>query len=181
MNIACLGWGSLIWNPGSLPIQRHWFEDGPFARVEFVRQSKNGRITLVLDNDSAPVRLLWAKMTVDNLEAAKMALKDREGLTTINWELYIGSWMVGQEAPPEIATLPKWVEQTGVDAVVWTGLGSKFEGSSVRPTVEQVIDYLHSLTGSKRDCAEEYIRRAPAQIDTFYRQRIEAVFGWKPY
>ena len=39
MKIACLGWGSVIWDPRALPIQREWFKDGPFAPVEFTRQS----------------------------------------------------------------------------------------------------------------------------------------------
>ncbi len=53
MRIACLGGGSLVWDPGGLPIQRSWFCGGPFAPVEFTRQSSGGRITLVIDSEYA--------------------------------------------------------------------------------------------------------------------------------
>jgi hypothetical protein len=178
MKIACLGWGSLIWNPGALPIQRKWFEDGPFAPVEFTRQSSNGRITLVIDSSASPVRLLWALMLSSDLNTAKKALLGREGITAQDWESKIGSWQTGQPAPANIPDLPKWTEVHGLDAVIWTALGPRFHDEDVSPSADQVIGYLRTLTGPLRDTAKEYIERAPRQIDTEYRRRIEAALAW---
>lgn len=50
--IVCLGWGSLIWDQKNLPVKGQWHEDGPSLPVEFVRQSINGRLTLVIDQSS---------------------------------------------------------------------------------------------------------------------------------
>jgi len=178
MKIACLGWGSLIWDTLSLPIQREWFKDGPFAPIEFTRQSKDGRIALVIDSNAAPVRLLWALMLPTDLQTAKEALKDREGLTSTNWLSSIGSWEKGEPAAVTIQGLPAWADAHGLDAIIWTALGPKFDNQDTSPSVEQVIRYLKTLTGTKRDNAERYIRRTPRQIDTEYRRRIEAELGW---
>ena len=49
--IVCLGWGFLIWRPGDLPVG-DWRDDGPELKVEFVRESTDHRLTLVLDPDA---------------------------------------------------------------------------------------------------------------------------------
>jgi hypothetical protein len=90
--IGCLGWGSLAWDPRTLPVQREWFTDGPFAPIEFTRQSADGRVTLVIDRNAAPLQLLWAKMTVANISHARESLRDREGITAKQWSSLIGSW-----------------------------------------------------------------------------------------
>lgn len=177
-NIACLGWGSLIWDPRNLPIQRYWFNDGPLIPVEFARQSADGRITLVISPATRPVRSLWALMDSDCLEDAKKHLQLREG--TKNPE-HIGNWSKGQESPREIPNLSKWARVRNIDSVIWTKLPPNFnDGDNGKPRVEDVLRYLRELTGTARDAAEKYIRRAPRQIDTAYRRRIEAELQWLP-
>ena len=177
-NIACLGWGSLIWCHKNLPIRRHWFEDGPLIPLEFARQSKDDRITLVISLAARPVRSLWALMDSDSLEEAKERLRLREGRTKPE---YIGDWSRGGRSPDEIPELSEWALARNVDSVVWTALPPRFKGDDNRhPGVEDVLRYLQALSGTARDAAEQYIRRAPRQIDTAYRRRIEAEFQWLP-
>lgn len=180
--VACLSWGSLVWNPRELPVQRQWFSDGPFVRVEFARKSENGRITLVLERSAWLVRSLWAVMDFTEVEDARHALAKREGIKTkINQK--IGTWTRGDAAPALIALIPnleEWAVSHGVQSVVWTNLPSTFKDSRQSKICDQVIKYLSGLTGAQRDDAERYIRFVPRQIDTLCRRRIEAAFHWTP-
>lgn len=178
MKIACLGWGSLIWDPRSLPIQRDWFKDGPFAPVEFTRQSSDGRITLVIEPSAPPVRLLWAHMLSTGLTSAMEALRDREGLTGRDWHSRIGSWKNGEAAPSVMPELPNFAQAHGLNATIWTALGPRFCDSDVSPSADKVVECLRALTGTQRENAKQYMERAPRQIDTEYRRRIESAFGW---
>jgi len=178
MRIACLGWGSLIWDPRELPIRRQWFDDGPFGQVEFARQSTDGRITLILCEGAEFVRLLWAQMDAPDLNVAREALRDREGLTAKDWAASIGSWRPNDPEPGLISGLSAWVLAHGIDAVIWTSLGPRLGNENRVPTEEEVVAYLKSLRGSRRDNAERYVRFTPAQVDTKYRRRIEADLGW---
>ena len=177
-NIACLGWGSLIWDPRNLPIRRYWFDDGPLIPVEFARQSMDNRITLVISPDARPVRSLWALMDSDSLRDAKEKLRLREGRTKLK---YIGDWSRGQRSPDRIPELNEWALSRNIDSVTWTALPPRFNGEDNRhPGVEEVLGHLRALSGTERDKAEEYVRRAPRQIDTAFRRRIEAELHWLP-
>lgn len=178
--IACLGWGSLVWDPRSLAVQRRWFDDGPMVRVEFLRKSNNGRITLVMDSSSPPVRSLWALMDATDIETAAENLREREGIFEKNMTRDVGRWMRGDASPPNILSLPEWAEAHGVAGVIWTALGHKFDELATPATVDQVATYLAGLTGRSREDAERYVRRAPPQIDTPYRRIIESRLGWAP-
>lgn len=181
--IACLGWESLVWDARELPIQRKWHEDGPFLKVEFTRQSSDGRITLVIVDDAGTLAVcsLWAVMAVETVDAARDALRRREGIGEKH-KSSIGDWSANQQAPLGIPTITDWAKAHGVDAVVWTALPPKLGGKDFAacnpPSEDQILSYLAGLRGATRDDAERYIRLAPRQIDTPYRRRIEADLGW---
>ena len=187
-NIVCLGWGSLIWRLDDLPVNG-WRPDGPCVRVEFVRQSQNGRLTLVLHGAADPVPSLWAQMKVKSLDEAVMALAKREGPAGRplgNPERDIGRWPDERRdeptADPEnILGLRTWAAEQDVDNVIWTALGSRFNGSEGEwpRTKEDAVAYLRSLTGDQRATAREYVRYAPQQIRTAYREHIAHCLGWK--
>jgi hypothetical protein len=180
MKIACLGWGSLIWRPESLLIRREWFADGPILPIEFTRKSNDGRLTLVISETAQPVRTLWALMATDNLETAKNSLMIREGISAANLNVSIGAVSVIENTDDVIKNVIKnWAIELGLDAVIWTSLKSKFKEVGVAPSLEEAVFYLRSLDVNKRSIAEEYIRKAPKQIDTEFRRKFEIEFGWK--
>lgn len=182
MKIGCLGWGSLVWNPKGLPVCGLWFSDGPFLPIEFARQSKDDRITLVLYEGVALVRSLWSLMSVDSIDEATERLAEREGILGKNIARDIGVWPQNSEnANPFEQMIGEWAGRMTLDAVIWTALPPKFKGENGKmPSADEVISHLSNLPHEKRKQAEKYIRMTPRQIDTNYRRQIEAVLHWTP-
>ena len=177
-NIACLGWGSLVWDPRNLQIKSSWFQDGPDIQVEFARQSQDGRITLVLTESEQSVPSLWALMNTTNLQSSIEELRKREKIPIKNKNLHIGCWSLGDPAPTKILNLPEWAISKSVQQVIWTSLPEKFNGEEIKPSIDQVLMYLRTLDEDKKSLAREYIELAPRQIITNYRKIIEKEFNW---
>lgn len=180
MKIACLGWGSLIWRPDNLLIRREWFADGVLLPIEFTRQSKDGRLTLVITETAKPIRTLWALMATDDLATAKKSLLIREAIPEKKLDTLIASITATEETTdPTKLTIQNWVNNLKLDAAIWTNLPPKFQDTDSRvPSLDEAIAYINSLDINARATAEEYIRRTPKQIDTEYRRKFEAEFGW---
>lgn len=179
--IACLGWGSLVWDPRSLPVRGLWHDDGPLVSVEFVRQSKDGRLTLVIVPSAEPVRVLWALLDPKlDLDGAAAALREREGIHSKR-DGHIGRWHTGVEEPSQLPGITSWSESRGIGGVVWTNLPPKFGGvDGSAPNLDDAIAYLRSLSGTAYEEARRYVELAPRQIDTKYRRRFEAELSWAP-
>ncbi|GHF70010.1 hypothetical protein [Seohaeicola zhoushanensis] len=179
--IVCLGWGSLIWNPGDLPIKGGWQADGPVLPLEFARQSGERHITLVVCESGTPCTCLWAELDVPDVEAARSALKTRERLPSTRNAAY---WSPGDRSDHfggEI--IEAWAIGRKLDGVVWTGLPPKSPATEKNhdfPSADVVLEHLKALDGEARVKAEEYVRRAPPKVRTPYRTRIEAELDWLP-
>lgn len=180
--IGCLGWGSLIWDPRGLPIRGVWFDDGPLLQIEFARESSHRRITLVICDVDYRVRASWVLMDAVQLSAAKSALAAREGVEEANIHKSIGFWEAasGKSHGAGADEIGQWASKKDLDAVVWTNLKMGFNGKKrgSLPSIKEILDHLRELPHAQSKLAEEYIRKAPPQIDTEYRRRIAKEFGW---
>jgi len=183
--IACVGWGSLVWDARDLPCVGSWNNDGPSLPVEFARESgakknqRGNKITLVVCPVGMRVRTYWILLDVPDLTAARQCLAAREGIPK-NWETDIGfvDCASGRMHGLEADTITTWGSAIGLAGVVWTNLPCKFNGRQVMPSDAEVIAFLQALDDTDRASAERYIRQAPRQIDTLYRRVIEREFGW---
>ena len=180
--IICLGWGSLIWDRQELPVAGHWHDDGPQLPVEFTRVSRDGRLTLVITKDVPLVTVLWTPLSVSSLDDGITALAERESVLEENIGGSIGVWSTARSSRHRaVSTVGGWATERGFDAVIWTALTPGFQGKrGAPPKLEEALAHLRGLEGESRKNAEEYIRRAPAQIKTLYRAAIEDEFKWTP-
>lgn len=187
--IACIGWGSLIWDPRDLPCRGTWHNDGPLLPVEFARESggtkdKPGdKITLVICPDSPRVRTYWTLLDVPDIRTACERLANREyERATAKWaETNIGFWdrASGAKKGLEADTVAAWADGLMLGGVVWTSLPCGFKKSrGVMPSSAEIIAFLENLGPDDKPGAEGYVRQAPPQIDTPYRRRIERELRW---
>ncbi|HLK13223.1 MAG TPA: hypothetical protein VKT78_00325 [Fimbriimonadaceae bacterium] len=178
MDIAIIGWGSLIWNPDGLAIKSRWHRDGPGLPIDFSRVSDNRCLTLVIDPAAHVVRTYWAASECVTVEDAREDLRRRERTPNIG---NIHGVVVGRadELPGLQDTkqiVRAWLFEKQLDAALWTGLGPKTTAEA--EVVFDPIHYLRSLCGAELERAREYICKAPPQIVTPVRLRIEQELGW---
>lgn len=175
MRIACLGWGSLTWDSRELNIPKEkWNEDGPALPIEFSRISNDGRVTLIIDEKAELQTILWVELEQKELNEARCLLARREGTKFEKISYINANADINKENKIE-SNIVNWLNIKKLDVAIWTGLSYK---NNMRPTEDQIIEHLGNLEDCDKERAEEYIRKAPVQINTAYRRRMVKEFGW---
>ena len=180
MDIAVVGWGSVVWNPGSLDLASRWHKDGPELPIEFARLSGNGTVTLVVTHTwGTPVRTYWAKSRKTCMDSARLDLQARErtpdianiGGVTASGEIF------GRARFEQVGQMIHlWLLDRSIQGAVWTGLREK--------GVEQLTDadrneWVEGLPPDADSHIEMYVRRAPLQVRTPVRAWLTEKFGWE--
>jgi hypothetical protein len=181
---AVLAWGSLVWDPRELKTAAKFAPNGPLLPIEFCRVSKDGRLTLAIDETFGDVCTTYsAPSAFADRDAAIENLRKREG--TIASEIGFVEPASGRQSdvamerhPQAVATIAAWAEASGYDAAIWTALESNFDDwdRAGEPfSVTAAIRYLEAL--KKKDAeafarALEYIRKAPAEVETPVRDAV---------
>ena len=184
VKIVFLGWGSLIWNPGTLALAGEWRLPGPTLPIEFSRISDNGRLSLVIDEThGAQVITRFAPASTTDLAAAIESLRQRERTPNRNRigfiDLVRGRYCkrAKTQHPVALAGIRKWAQDKGVEGVVWTALGPRFDSIAGEPfSGEAAVRYLQQLSEEKRAVALAYIRQAPEDLDTPVRREVRRAF-----
>ena len=184
VKIAVLAWGSLVWDPRELKTAAKFAPNGPLLPIEFCRISKDGRLTLAIDETFGDVCTTYsAPSAFADLDAAIENLRKREG--TIASEIGFVEPASGRQSdvamerhPQVVATIGAWAEANGYDAAIWTALASNFgePGKGGEPfSVTAAIRYLEALDGKDAAAfarALDYIRKAPAEVETPVRDEV---------
>jgi hypothetical protein len=184
VKIVVLAWGSLVWDPRDLKTAAEFVANGPLLPVEFCRVSKDGRLTLAIDERFGDVCTSYsAPCALGDLDAAIENLRLREGTSARN----VGfvepasdrqSEVAAEHHPQAVATIAAWTESSGYDAAIWTALASNFDewGKGGEPfSVTAAIRYLETLKGQDAAAfahALEYIQKAPAEVQTPVRDAV---------
>lgn len=181
MNIAVLGWGSLIWCPGVLRLRTGWRRDGPNLPIEFARISKDGRVTLVIHNGADDQRCYWALSEFSEIADARANLQERERCRRPGDIHYLDAG--SSHADGIQRAIFNWLsEKPEIAAAIWTGLSSNWKHERGNEfSCADVVSYLQHLEAKDQVAfarAKEYVQNAPSQVQTKVRERLRSEFAW---
>ena len=185
MDIAIIGWGSLIWDLEILESQvdpRWQRGKGPVLPLEFSRVSPKRKkaLALIVDPDhgtECATSLVVSKRRSLEDAIQDLAARERAPLDRIGHASLAGRW---QSTVSNLeAHLEDWLRKSGFAAAVWTDLPGNFQDETGTPfTIPAAIEYLHSLEDASLLEAKRYIELAPEETMTALRKALHREDWW---
>ncbi|MDB5610683.1 MAG: hypothetical protein JWP25_7583 [Bradyrhizobium sp.] len=182
MKIAVIAWGSLIWDRRNLEVTGDFVANGPRLSLEFSRTSRDGRLTLVIDEERGGLCPTFSVQSAfDDLNKAIDNLRLREGMPTTKGVGFIDlqsgrvSPTALQRHPQAVQTIKAWAGALGYGGAIWTALASNFRESEKTDqpfSLEAGIRYLEARDDPTLAAALNYIRQAPAEVRTPFRTAV---------
>jgi len=182
MQIAIIGYGSLIWDLENIApfVSGDWqLGVGPAMPVEFSRISSKRKKALVLVIDEKldhQCRTCVIESTRNHIEQAVSDLATRERCANdmIGFVSSCGKF----HRPLDCAT--HWLERSDYDAVLWTALPGNFESELLQDFNHlKGREYLETLDGDALTEAWRYIEFAPEVTDTPFRRFLAEDPFWQ--
>lgn len=179
LHIAIIAWGSLVWDSEPLAITLPFRPAGPRLTIAFSRISRDGRLTLVLDEkNGTPCSTFIAPSAAATLDEAIANLAAREGTAKsdigfVDRRNAKSSDVARERHPLALQAIEAWAAASGHDYAIWTALPSNFREKTRRLfSVSAAMDYLASLDEPARERALMYIRRTPHQVRSLLRNEV---------
>ncbi len=180
MKIAIIAWGSLVWDPRTLPYKGDWELNGPVLCIEFSRVSNDGRLTLVVDGDNGvQVPTRFATSTRTELHDAVADLQDREGtilkrIGFVNCTDDSNSAGLFSQPGDTFQNVREWSKKNGFDATIWTALPGSFKEKTGEDfSLHAAEAYLKRLPKTTQKIALQYVIKAPKEVKTPLRKHLE--------
>lgn len=183
MNIAILGWGSLLWDKRPEFDEQHeeWQFDGPSLKIEFSRVSKtrNGALTLVLDTKNGKeCQVAYALSKRKTPDDAICDVRSREGTTLKNVGFHFADKSRNQARDEEVLkAVQTWASKKKIDVVIWTDLENNFQEKSEckKPfSIDTALCHIQALDSQGKAKAAEYVWRTPTFVATPLREALQS-------
>ena len=185
MDIAIIGWGSLIWDLEILEpqVDPRWQRGaGPALPLEFSRVSPKRKkaLALIVDPEhgtSCATSLVVSRRNSLEKAVADLAARERAPLERIGYASAGGNWRSHVDGVAE--RFEAWFAASGFSGAVWTDLPGNFHEETGTPySLTAALAYLQGLEGRSLLEAKRYIELAPEETMTSLRKTLAGEAWW---
>jgi hypothetical protein len=182
LDIAIIGWGSLLGKKKALNLSDYWKMDGPRLPLEFAYVSKSKSLTIALHSLSPNVQTPWASGSFDSLDAAIQTIAKllRVNIDEIGFFSKDDKRFSKKISPEMEKELMNWMAEKRFDKIIWLDRMSNFqEVTHSEFTLDTAVDYIMGLGKNEALAMERYVISTPEQIETPLRDRLRRELGWR--